>query len=83
MGRIGTVPYLLRLMSNISLIGSRLTLAVLEALLEELRIRPVAHVLEEGRRSASAPSTSSGSVADPMSGTCSWAPAARVSRQRR
>ncbi|WP_242412569.1 MBL fold metallo-hydrolase, partial [Salmonella enterica] len=38
---IGAVPYLLRLRKDIPLIGSRLTLALIEAKLEEHRIKPV------------------------------------------
>src|SRR5881227_3390781 len=37
---IGAVPYLLRERADIPLIGSRLTLALLEAKLQEHRIRP-------------------------------------------
>src|SRR5699024_12413385 len=37
---IGAVPYLLRLKSDIPLIGSALTLALVEAKLKEHRIRP-------------------------------------------
>jgi len=38
---IGAVPYLLRLRKDIPLIGSKLTLALIEAKLEEHRIKPV------------------------------------------
>ena len=45
---IGAVPYLLRLRKDIPLIGSRLTLALIEAKLEEHRIKPVLVPVTEG-----------------------------------
>ncbi|GAA1872719.1 ribonuclease J [Myceligenerans crystallogenes] len=45
---IGAVPYLLRLRRDIPLVGSRLTLAFIEAKLKEHRIRPVTRVVTEG-----------------------------------
>nr|WP_245349603.1 ribonuclease J [Brachybacterium fresconis] len=45
---IGAVPYLLRMKPDIPLVGSRLTLAFIEAKLREHRIRPCTHVVEEG-----------------------------------
>ncbi|MGP5164447.1 ribonuclease J [Arthrobacter rhombi] len=47
---IGAVPYLLRLREDIPLIGSRLTLALIEAKLVEHRITPVLVTVEEGQR---------------------------------
>lgn len=47
---IGAVPYLLRLREDIPLIGSRLTLALLEAKLREHRIRPFTMDVTEGQR---------------------------------
>ncbi|MGP3971985.1 ribonuclease J [Streptomyces sp. 6N223] len=47
---IGGVPYLLREKPDIPLIGSRLTLALLEAKLQEHRIRPFTLEVSEGRR---------------------------------
>lgn len=44
---IGAVPYLLRLRDDIPLIGSKLTLALIEAKLEEHRIRPRTKVVAE------------------------------------
>ncbi|MFM6973854.1 MAG: ribonuclease J, partial [Agromyces sp.] len=46
---IGAVPYLLRLKSDIPLIGSQLTLALTEAKLAEHRIRPFTLVVKEGQ----------------------------------
>ncbi|GEL94306.1 ribonuclease J [Cellulomonas composti] len=46
---IGAVPYLLRLRSDIPLVGSRLTLAFVEAKLKEHRIQPVTRVVREGQ----------------------------------
>ena len=40
---IGAVPYLLRLRDDIPVIGSKLTLALIEAKLEEHRIKPVSY----------------------------------------
>ncbi len=47
---IGAVPYLLRLRGDIPLIGSQLTLALVEAKLVEHRITPVLVTVEEGQR---------------------------------
>ena len=47
---IGAVPYLLRRRPDIPLVGSRLTLAFLEAKLKEHRIRPVTTVVAEGQQ---------------------------------
>ncbi|MGI8336633.1 ribonuclease J [Actinomadura scrupuli] len=47
---IGAVPYLLRERPDIPLIGSRLTLALIEAKLTEHRIRPVTERVKEGDR---------------------------------
>ena len=44
---IGAVPYLLRHRTDIPLLGSRFTLALLEAKLSEHRIRPVTRVVAE------------------------------------
>src|SRR5579859_1801029 len=44
---IGAVPYLLRHRRDIPLVGSRLTLALVEAKLAEHRITPVLRVVEE------------------------------------
>ncbi|MBT2209382.1 MULTISPECIES: ribonuclease J [Actinomadura] len=52
---IGAVPYLLRERPDIPLVGSRLTLALLEAKLTEHRIRPVTRVVGEGDRSTFGP----------------------------
>ncbi|MHA7986986.1 ribonuclease J [Rathayibacter sp. CAU 1779] len=46
---IGAVPYLLRLKSDIPLIGSSLTLALVEAKLKEHRIQPYALTVKEGQ----------------------------------
>ncbi|TQK19224.1 ribonuclease J [Microbacterium sp. SLBN-154] len=46
---IGAVPYLLRLKSDIPLIGSSLTLALVEAKLKEHRIKPYSLTVAEGR----------------------------------
>ncbi len=45
---IGAVPYLLRMSPDIPLIGSTLTLALIEAKLEEHRIRPITLTVKEG-----------------------------------
>jgi ribonuclease J len=45
---IGAVPYLLRMKPDIPLIGSTLTLALIEAKLEEHRIRPITLTVKEG-----------------------------------
>ena len=47
---IGAVPYLLRMKNDIPLIGSTLTLALIEAKLKEHRIRPYAMAVKEGQR---------------------------------
>jgi ribonuclease J len=47
---IGAVPYLLRLKADIPLIGSTLTLALVEAKLKEHRIRPYTLAVREGQR---------------------------------
>lgn len=45
---IGAVPYLLRLRKDIPIIGSELTIALIEAKLAEHRIKPYVMVVEEG-----------------------------------
>lgn len=52
---IGGVPYLLKRRENIPLIGSKLTLAFVEAKLKEHRIRPKTHEVAEGDRSTFGP----------------------------
>ncbi|MGP9537840.1 ribonuclease J [Brachybacterium sp. AOP43-C2-M15] len=52
---IGAVPYLLRQKPDIPLVGSRLTLAFLEAKLREHRIRPITQVVEEGQTESLGP----------------------------
>ncbi|RAJ63585.1 ribonuclease J [Streptomyces sp. Amel2xB2] len=47
---IGGVPFLLREKNDIPLIGSKLTLALIEAKLQEHRIRPYTLEVEEGHR---------------------------------
>ena len=47
---IGAVPYLLRLKPDIPLIGSTLTLALVEAKLKEHRIKPYTLAVAEGQR---------------------------------
>jgi ribonuclease J len=47
---IGAVPYLLRLRNDIPLVGSRLTLAFIEAKLKEHRIKPYTLEVREGQR---------------------------------
>lgn len=47
---IGSVPYLLRLRNDIPLIGSTLTLALVEAKLKEHRIQPYSLTVNEGQR---------------------------------
>ena len=47
---IGAVPYLLRLKADIPLIGSTLTLAMVEAKLREFRIKPYTLTVAEGQR---------------------------------
>jgi ribonuclease J len=46
---IGAIPYLLRLKQDIPLIGSQLTLALVEAKLQEHRIRPLTLTVKEGQ----------------------------------
>lgn len=46
---IGAVPYLLRLKNDIPLIGSQLTLALIEAKLQEHRIKPFTLTVSEGQ----------------------------------
>ncbi len=52
---IGALPYLLRLRRDIPLLGSRLTLALVEAKLREARIKPVVTVVREGERNRVGP----------------------------
>jgi ribonuclease J len=47
---IGAVPYLLKLRSDIPLLGSQLTLALVEAKLKEHRIAPKSKTVREGHR---------------------------------
>ena len=47
---IGAVPYLLRSRADIPLVGSKLTLALVEAKLREHRIPPVSLAVSEGQR---------------------------------
>jgi ribonuclease J len=47
---IGALPYLLRAEPDIPLIGSRLTLALVAAKLEQHRIRPTLQIVREGER---------------------------------
>ena len=47
---IGAVPYLLREKADIPIVGSRLTLALLEAKLQEHRIKPYSLEVREGDR---------------------------------
>ncbi|MER7071124.1 ribonuclease J [Terrabacter sp. NPDC000476] len=47
---IGAVPYLLKLKGDIPIIGSTLTLALIEAKLKEHRIRPYTMAVREGQR---------------------------------
>ena len=59
---IGAIPYLLRERRDIPLVGSRLTLALVQSKLAEHRINPVTVEVAEGRATArSAPSTASSS----------------------
>jgi len=46
---IGAVPYLLRMRQDIPIIGSTLTLALIEAKLKEHRIQPYTHTAKEGQ----------------------------------
>jgi ribonuclease J len=52
---IGAVPYLLRLRADIPLIGSQLTLALIEAKLKEHRITPYTLTVREGGREVLGP----------------------------
>ncbi|MBO2990478.1 ribonuclease J [Leucobacter tardus] len=52
---IGAVPYLLKRRENIPLIGSKLTLALVEAKLKEHRIKPVTQVVAEDERLSRGP----------------------------
>ncbi|MGC5626792.1 ribonuclease J [Georgenia sp. Z1344] len=52
---IGAVPYLLRLRKDIPLLGSRLTLAFIEAKLREHRLTPVLEVVAEDERVTKGP----------------------------
>lgn len=52
---IGGVPYLLKLREDIPLIGSQLTLALIEAKLKEHRITPVSRLVAEGERMQTGP----------------------------
>jgi ribonuclease J len=47
---IGAVPYLLRLKADIPLVGSTLTLAMVEAKLKEYKIKPFTLTVTEGQR---------------------------------
>jgi ribonuclease J len=47
---IGAVPYLLRLKADLPLVGSQLTLALIEAKLREHRITPITLAVKEGQR---------------------------------
>jgi len=47
---IGAVPYLLKLKADIPIIGSTLTLALIEAKLKEHRIQPYSMAVKEGQR---------------------------------
>jgi ribonuclease J len=46
---IGAVPYLLRMRQDIPILGSKLTLAFIEAKLKEHRIQPFTHMVREGQ----------------------------------
>ncbi|WP_194397980.1 ribonuclease J [Microbacterium atlanticum] len=52
---IGAVPYLLKLKSDIPIIGSGLTLALTEAKLKEHRIKPYSLTVAEGQRESLGP----------------------------
>ncbi|WP_403020031.1 ribonuclease J [Salinibacterium sp. GXW1014] len=52
---IGAVPYLLRLRQDIPLIGSNLTLALIEAKLKEHRITPYTLTVKEGQKETFGP----------------------------
>ena len=46
---IGGVPYLLRMRGDLPILGSKLTLALVEAKLKEHRINPYTHLVKEGQ----------------------------------
>ncbi|GAA4948192.1 hypothetical protein GCM10023238_13120 [Streptomyces heliomycini] len=71
------VPFLLREKPDIPLIGSKLTLALIEAKLQEHRIRPYTLQVAEDSASASAPSTASSSPSTTPSPTRSPWPSVR------
>ncbi|GAB2549355.1 ribonuclease J [Brachybacterium huguangmaarense] len=52
---IGAVPYLLRLKPDIPLVGSQLTLALVEAKLREHRIKPYTFAVKEGQKESFGP----------------------------
>jgi ribonuclease J len=52
---IGGIPYLLRLRSDVPVVGSRLTLALVSAKLKEHRIKPTLVEVAEGQRHAFGP----------------------------
>jgi ribonuclease J len=52
---IGAIPYLLRLRSDIPLVGSKLTLALVASKLTEHRISPQTHEVAEGTRDSFGP----------------------------
>jgi ribonuclease J len=52
---IGAIPYLLRLRSDIPLVGSKLTLALVASKLTEHRISPQTHEVAEGARDSFGP----------------------------
>jgi hypothetical protein len=73
---IGAVPYLLREKPDIPLLGSRLTLALVEAKLQEHRIKPYTLEVREGQRERLGPSTASSSRSTTRSRTRSPWPCA-------
>jgi ribonuclease J len=52
---IGAVPYLLRLKKDLPLVGSQLTLALVEAKLKEHRITPITLAVKEGQKETFGP----------------------------
>jgi ribonuclease J len=52
---IGALPYLLRQREDISILGSRLTLALVEAKLREHRLKPTLLAVEDGHRETRGP----------------------------
>ncbi len=52
---IGAVPYLLRLKNDLPLVGSQLTLALVEAKLKEHRITPITLAVKEGQKETFGP----------------------------